>query len=74
MLGTLLVATICVHGPTDFKCTGPERDIAAQVDMSIEQCQRQAQSLLPQILEMFPNNTVTRYKCVADNGKKKIDI
>lgn len=74
MLGTILVATICLSKPGEFKCAGPEKDVTAHVDMDVKQCQVRAQSLLPQIIEAFPNNIVTRYKCAVDNGKRKIDI
>ena len=74
MLGTLLVTTICVAEPNTFKCEGPERDVTVSVDMPVRQCEMQAQGLLPQVLQAFPNNIVTRYKCIVDNGKKKLDI
>jgi len=74
MLGTILVATICLAQPDTFKCAGPEKDIQAPVEMPVHQCEQRAQSLLPQILQAYPNNIVTRYKCVTDNGHKKLDI
>lgn len=74
MIGTILVATICVAKPGTFECAGPSRDVAAYVEMPVHQCEARAQGMLPQILLAFPNNIVTRYKCVVDNGHKKIDI
>jgi hypothetical protein len=74
MIGTLLVATICLAKPDTFKCQGPEKDISVAIDMPVRQCETQAQGLLPQVMQAFPNNVVTRYKCVVDNGKRKLDI
>jgi hypothetical protein len=74
MIGTLLVATICLAEPDTFKCRGPEKDVSVNVEMSVRQCETQAQGLLPQVMQAFPNNVVTRYKCVVDNGKRKLDI
>lgn len=74
MMGTLLVATICLADPNTSACIGPEKDISAAVDMPVKTCETLAQGLLAQMMQAFPNNRITRYKCVVDNGKRKIDI
>lgn len=74
MIVTILAMTICVAKPNTFKCGGAERDISVMLDITPHECETRAQALLPQILAQFPNNVVTRYKCVADNGRQKLDI
>lgn len=74
MIGTILLATICQADPVTLACVGQHKDVQASIDMPVKFCESQAQNLLAQLMQEYPNWRVERYQCQLDNGKKKIDI